>query len=276
VPRKKSAVALFFWLIIYGVKTKINFLRGIRAGLVHLLASLFVAGLVAALVFGLWFPHPYREMVGGTELFLLIIAVDVVCGPLLTAVIYNPAKSKRELAIDLTLVVFIQLAALIYGLFTVAQARPIYAVFEVDRLRVVTIADVFSDDWAKAKAPWNMPHWGAPKVIAVRSPISGKEKLESIDLALAGKDVSVRPDWWIEWDEKTPTLILSRSQELAVLRRKLSMSSQAALDAAITRSGLPPERLRSIPMTSFKNTDWVALIDSRTAKPVAYAPVDGF
>jgi hypothetical protein len=273
---KRAQQRSFFWLIICRMKTIIIFFRGMRAGLVHLLASLVVAGLVAAVVFGLWFPDPYREMVGGTELFLLVIAVDVVCGPLLTAVLYNPAKPKKELAIDLTLVVFIQLAALVYGLYTVVQARPIYAVFEVDRLRVVSIADVSSEDWVKARAPWNEPHWGAPKLIAVRSPTSGKEKLESIDLALAGKDVAVRPDWWIEWDEKTSAMVLARARDLTDLRPKLSVRSQAALDEAVARSGLPPERLRSLPITSFKNTDWVALIDNQTAKPVAYAPVDGF
>ena len=251
-------------------------LRGARAGFLHLLGSLLVAALLAALVFGFWYPHPYREMVGGSELFLLVMAVDVVCGPLLTAVLFNPAKPRKELVLDLGLVVLIQLVALAYGMYTVIQARPIYAVFEADRFRVVTTADVSSEDWVKAQAPWDAPHWVAPKLITVRVPNSSNEKLDSIDLALAGKDISLRPNWWKEWDEKTPASVLLRAQALPDLRKNLSPSKQALLDAAVVRSGLPAERLRSLPMTSFKNTDWVALIDNQTAKPVAYAPVDGF
>jgi hypothetical protein len=260
----------------FGMKTTFNPLRGARAGLLHLIVSLFVAALVAALVFGLWFPHPYRELAGGMELFLIVIAVDVVCGPLLTAVLFNPAKPKRELFTDLSLVVLIQLAALAYGMYAVVQSRPIYAVFEVDRFRVVTVADIDSVDWVKAKSPWNVPTWLGPQLITVRSVANNEEKLASIDLAMAGKDVSSRPEFWKAWDAETPGLVLKRARKLADLREELSEPKQAFLDAAIARSGLPPERLRSLPMTSFKNTDWVALIDSQTAKPVAYAPVDGF
>ena len=258
------------------MKTKINFLRGVRAGLVHLVGSLLVAALVAALVFGLWYPHPYRELVGGTELFLLVIGVDVVCGPLLTAVFYNPSKSKKELFTDLGLVVLVQLAALTYGMYTVVQARPIYAVFEVDRFRVVTAADVDTADWAKAKVPWNAQPWGAPALITVREPVNSDEKLQSIELAMGGKDVSLRPDFWKAWDAQTPSLILQRAKSLPDLRKKLPEHQQAVLDAAVARSGLPAERLRSLPITSFKAADWTALIDSQTAMPVGYAPVDGF
>jgi hypothetical protein len=258
------------------MKIKNILLRGVRAGLVHLLGSLLVATLVATIVFGLWYPHPYRELVGGTELFLLVIAVDVVCGPLLTAVIFNPAKPRKELIIDLGLVIMIQLAALAYGMYTVVQARPIYSVFEVDRFRIVTAADIDSVDWAKAKAPWSESPWGAPQIITVRAVASNEEKLESIDLAMSGKDLSLRPDFWKAWDSQTPEMVLKRSKSLFDLRKKLPPVQQALLDTAAARSGLPPERLRSLPMTSFKTADWVALIDSQTAMPVAYAPVDGF
>jgi hypothetical protein len=258
------------------MRTKTNIFRGVKAGLIHLLSSLLVATLVAALVFGFWFPHPYREMVGGTELFLLIMAVDVVCGPLLTAVLYNPAKSKRELLSDLGFVVLIQLAALIYGMHTMVQARPIYLVFEVDRFRAVTAADVDSADWAEAKAPWNKPPWGRLQLITVRRSMGGDEQLKTIELAMRGKDVSLRPNFWKNWDAETPSMVLTRAKSLHDLRKKLSNSEQDLLNAAVARSGLPTERLRSLPITNFKATDWIALIDSQTSKPVAYAPVDGF
>ena len=52
-----------------------------RASGIHLLYSLGVALMAALLVFGLWYPFPYRELAGGRELFLLVISEDVVCGP---------------------------------------------------------------------------------------------------------------------------------------------------------------------------------------------------
>ena len=118
---------------------KFRMQRALRAAALHLGGSLLVAALAGALVFGLWYPYPYRELAGGRELFLLIVVVDVVCGPLLTLVLYNPAKPRAELWRDLGLVVLIQLAALGYGLHVVWQARPVYMVQEVDRLKVIEL-----------------------------------------------------------------------------------------------------------------------------------------
>ena len=38
-----------------------------KAGSIHLGISLMIATLAALLVFGLWYPYPYRETSGGRE-----------------------------------------------------------------------------------------------------------------------------------------------------------------------------------------------------------------
>ena len=89
-----------------------------------------------------WYAYPYREISGGRELFMLVIAVDVVMGPLITLMIFNRAKPRRELVIDLSIVALLQLAALGYGLWTVYAARPVHLAFEYQRLNVVHAADI--------------------------------------------------------------------------------------------------------------------------------------
>jgi hypothetical protein len=61
----------------------------LQASAAHFALSLLVAALAAALVFGVWYPYPYREISGGRELFFIIVAVDVVMGPLLTFAVFN-------------------------------------------------------------------------------------------------------------------------------------------------------------------------------------------
>ena len=78
---------------------------------IHLGISLCVAVFAAALVFGLWYPYPYGEISGGRELFFLVVAVDVIMGPLITLAIFNRAKPRRELLIDFTVVGLLQLAS---------------------------------------------------------------------------------------------------------------------------------------------------------------------
>ena len=43
----------------------------------HLLISLLIALASAAVVFGLWYPAPYRAMLGVGAIFGLVLAVDV-------------------------------------------------------------------------------------------------------------------------------------------------------------------------------------------------------
>ena len=75
----------------------LRFRPALKAASWHVLCSVGVALLAAAVVFGLWYPFPYRDLSGGRELFFLVVAVDVVCGPLLTLVLFNPAKPRAEL-----------------------------------------------------------------------------------------------------------------------------------------------------------------------------------
>jgi hypothetical protein len=246
----------------------------LKAATVHLGLSLLVAALAAALVFGLWYPYPYRELVGGTQLFLLVAGVDVVCGPLLTAVIFNPAKPKVELVRDLTLVGLIQLAALVYGMYSVALARPVHMVFEVDRLRIVTAADVQPDDLPKAKPPWNQLPWTGPSVIGLREPVNSDDMMKSLDLSLQGNEPSQRPHWWQDFDLSRPVM-LKRAKPMTALRSKHPLEA-ALIDAAVAQSGQGDAALLWLPLTSFKTTAWVALIDAKTALPLAYLPLDGF
>ena len=73
----------------------------LKAAGIHLGLSLVVALLAAGLVFGLWYPMPFREISGGRELFLLIVAVDVVIGPVITLAVFDRRKRWRELRRDL-------------------------------------------------------------------------------------------------------------------------------------------------------------------------------
>ncbi len=105
-------------------------ISALHAALVHFLGSVLVAGLSAGLVFGLWYPAPYGALAGGLFLWGLMATVDVVCGPLLTLVVFDQRKPRRELKRDISFIVLFQLAALSYGLYSVAQARPIYLAYE--------------------------------------------------------------------------------------------------------------------------------------------------
>lgn len=254
------------------VRTRLR--RALGAAGWHLLVSVLVAAVAAGLVFGVWFPYPYRELVGGRELFLIVVAVDVVCGPLLTLVLFNHLKSRRELALDLSLVAMIQLGALAYGMYTVVQARPVYLAFEVDRFRAVTVSDIQTDKLRPELGGLHRIGWGGPKVIGVRTPKDNEEMMRSLDLSLGGIDQAVRPDWWVPYED-VKARVLEKSSPVSELRAKRP-ELKSLIDASIAESGSREDRLVWLPITSFQSTGWVAFLDASSAEIKSFAPVDGF
>ncbi|RLJ37750.1 TfpX/TfpZ family type IV pilin accessory protein [Acidovorax sp. 106] len=246
----------------------------LRACFYHFLLSVFLTICTAALVFGVWYPWPLYKIVGGLELFWLVVGVDVICGPLLTFIIFNPEKIKRELFFDLSLVALVQGIALAYGIHTVATARPVHLVFEVDRLRVVTAAEIDTAGLVHAPETMSKLPWFGPTLISLRSARNSSELVESVDLSIAGVEPSLRPGWWQDYDLGVPEL-LRRARPLDVLFEARAAQKEL-LDKAIKNSGLPVQDLAWLPLTSSKSMEWIVLVDKATGRPRAYAPIDGF
>ncbi len=245
----------------------------LRAAGIHLALSALVAALAAALVFVLWYPMPFREVSGGRELFILVISVDFVLGPLITFAVFDRRKPWTELRRDLAIVVLLQLAALGYGLHTVYVARPVVMALEVDRLRVVTALDLDPTELAEAPPEWQqLPLWGVPWLSA-RLPRAGAEKQMAVQMVGRGKDIGMLPQLW-EPASATAAAIQRGARPLDGLRARYP-SRAAELDAALRASGRPAERLRYLPILAH-HADWVAFIDAANGDVVGYANFDGF
>ena len=243
------------------------------AASIHLICSLVVAVLAGVLVFGLWYPYPYRELSGGRELFLLIVVVDVVCGPLLTMVLFNPAKPRAELWRDLGLVALIQLGALGYGLFTVWLARPLFLVHEVDRFKVVMAPDLDADAVAALPAGIKPLAWGGPRVVAIRPPIDVKEKNKVLFATIeGGRDYAERPEFYLPYEGANALKSLKTAKPLATfLKRWPEQQAAAAKIAAEQKLDLAP--LMYLPVTG--RQDWVAVL-SPQGQILGFLKGDGF
>jgi hypothetical protein len=243
-----------------------------RYALCHLAISVVVALLFAALVFGLLYPAPYRNLLGVGAIFLLVLAVDIVCGPLLTLILASPTKSRRERWVDFSLIGLIQIAALAYGLHSVWLVRPVALVFEVDRLVVVTANELAVTQAAAPPGLRQLPVWGQIKA-STRKPASSDDMLQSIDTNLAGISLAVQPDWWAPWEQALPAMA-TRAKPIADLLARRPRKATILQDA-IHATGLPATELRYLPLVTSKTLDWVALLDARL-NMVGWARVDGF
>ncbi len=243
----------------------------LRAATLHLGVSLVVASLAATLVFVVWYPYPYREISSGRELFLLVVTVDVILGPLLMLAIFNRKKPKAELVRDIAIIGGVQLAALLYGLWTVFVARPVHLVFEYDRFRVIHAIDVPEE--LEAKRVNHSYPLGKPTPLGLRPFRSAEEQFDFTKAAIGGLHLSARPELWQPYEKSAPE-VMRAAKSIATLKARFP-NHGAAIDLAVADAGLPAERLLWLPMIGRK-TFWTVLIDSQSAEPKAFLPLDSF
>jgi len=252
-----------------------RFRPAVAASLKHLLASCVVALVCATLVFGLWYPYPYSELVGGRELFLLVVSADVVSGPLLTLVVFNPRKPRTELMRDIGIVVVLQLAALAYGLHSVAEARPVFLAFEGDRFRAVMVPDIDVADILDAPQHLRDLSLRGPRLIGVRlAKPTDPDYPSSIQAALNGNPPAFRPGRWVDFEGQRADVIAA-VKPLTALRTK-HPHSQQRIDEAVKAAGVTEQRVGFLPFVAGSHSDWIVLVGLDDAKPKGFLPLDGF
>jgi hypothetical protein len=102
--------------------------RAVASG-IHFLCSLVIFSAFFFTIIFHWFPEPFFTASGGLQGITLVAAVDLVLGPLLTFIVFNSSKRRTLLALDFSIIVCVQLLALIWGMYTVYMQRPIALVF---------------------------------------------------------------------------------------------------------------------------------------------------
>lgn len=249
-----------------------------KAALIHFSGGVVVAALAAGLIFGLWFPYPYNVILDGNTLFLLLCGVDVVCGPILTLVLYSPTKPRAKWLLDIGLILLVQLSALVYGLHSIALTRPVWLAFEGDRLRIVKAVEVHGQYLPQAQPGLTALPWTGPRLIAVRAlDKSDPAFLESVQRAMQGDFATFYPQRWIAYEQRSeevrqllyPLSLLEERPGMAQLREQLQ-----------NKTGLSPAQqdaqLGYLPLVQGATLDWVAVLNKTTALPVAYGHVDGW
>ncbi|WP_298212186.1 pilus assembly protein [Acidovorax sp.] len=245
----------------------------LRASGFHLLCSLVIGLIAATLVFGLWYPYPYGNLSGGRNLFLLIISIDVVCGPILTAVVFNTKKPRSELWRDLGLVFVVQLGALSYGLNVVWHARPVYLVQEVDRFKVITLPEL------EAPAVNNLekllqPRWNVgPMIVAIREPKDAQERQKVMfESVQGGRDYAERADFYIRYEGDAAAKSLQKAKNLRDFLKKFPQQENAA-KKVIGPSNSDFGDFFYLPIVA--RQDWIAILD-RKGMIQGFLKGDGF
>ncbi|MDM1283364.1 type IV pilin accessory protein [Acinetobacter towneri] len=163
----------------------------------HLLLSFLVALLVIGLVFFIWYPSPLATAVGVTHIFLMLLVIDVILGPLLGLLVYK--EGKKTLKFDLSVIILIQIAALCYGVFSIEQGRPAWLVYNVDRFELVRKNEIVDTNIQHAQPQFQKPSWFKPQYVATEFAKDTQQRNDEMFAEVfSGISISQRPERYVE------------------------------------------------------------------------------
>ena len=235
-----------------------------RAAAIHLEICTIVGAILLGLLWFVWYPHPLFRAVGGQDIFLMLLAIDVILGPVLTLVVFK--SGKKSLQSDLAIIAIVQVAALIYGAWTLLAGRPVYVAALGHRFDVIQANQVERSDLdASGKA---LPSWG-PEWVGIKVATDRKERERILFSALAGADYGQMPQYHAPLETMRDE-ILKNAQLISELRKK-----NTARDAEITAwlrdhgqtdAGVVFQGLKA------RAEDTAVILDAKTAKVIGIAP----
>lgn len=244
----------------------------IKAASIHLALSAAIAAAVCGIMLFLWFPGPLFTAMGGNTLVMILVGVDVVLGPLITLIIFNPKKARHLIRLDLAVIGLVQLAALAYGVYIVSEVRPQYMVFTVDRFDLVSTVDLRPQDLAQAAPEYRSLQWGSPRTVGAKPPTDANRQFEMITSAAAGgRDVQHFPEFYVPY-EQLASAALAKSHPIERLK-KAHPESSADIDATLARLGRTAAGTRYLPLKA-RARDFSVLIDAKTGAVVGIAEVN--
>lgn len=240
-----------------------------QASALHLALSAAIAVLVVTLMLLLWYPQQYFTAMGGDTLILILIGVDVVVGPLITLIIFDP--KKKGLRFDLAVIATLQLAALAYGVSVMFAARPAYNAFVVDRFEVIAANAVDAESLAKAGAEYRTLPLTGPKIIAVRQPDDAKRLADIVLSAMdGGPDLANLPELYVPYAQFRQDAA-KKARPLADLAKRQPQEA-AVIRAFVAASGRAEDAMGFLPMKA-RNQDMAVIVDNKSGEFVGILPV---
>ena len=220
-------------------------LTRLSAAGIHLGISAGIAAAVLAVIYMAWYPAPYFTAMGGDQLVLLVVGVDVVIGPLITLIIFKP--DKPGLRFDLGVIAFLQATALAYGVTIAASARPVYSVFVVDRFETVSANAIEPSELKQVRREeFKSLPWFGPKLAGAVKPEDARESNRILFALTEGRDLQHFPQHFVPYDEIAAE-VGRRAQSIGQLKR-LNFGRAPEIDAFLLRHHVTPTEVGFVPL----------------------------
>jgi hypothetical protein len=245
------------------------FKQKLKASLLHLSLSLVLVTLIIGTTLFFLFPTLFIQVTDFKEVASIIISVDLILGPLLTFVVFNPEKKKRLLYLDFAVIGAIQLSALFYGAYSLFQIHPVYVTFNVDRFTIVTAKD--AEPQKALVEEYKISKMSAGKLAYAKMPEDQEKQNELLlNATMGGEDLEQKEEYY-EPVKDNLSSIIARSLNPEKIFKNTKERGKAKDFLMKYEDKL--DTYAFLPLNSLKK-DAIIVIDKKTAEPVATLDID--
>ena len=220
----------------------------------HLTISFLIALLVLGLVFFIWYPSSLATAVGVTKIFLMMLTIDVIVGPVLGLLVYK--EGKKTLKFDLGVIIALQISALCYGLYSIEQGRPAWLVFYADRFELIRKNDLLLENIDQAKKQFQQVSWAKPQFVAIKTITNTQQHQDDIFTeVMGGVSLAQKPERYVDFVQAK-----SHLQQRAKTLRELNQYNDAQqVDRILSKypqaTGFFPLKANTVDMTVLINKE---------------------
>lgn len=211
-----------------------------------------------SVIFLLWYPAPLAKAVGVTHLVVMLFSIDVIIGPVLGFLVYK--QGKKSLKFDLSVIIFLQICAFCYGIYSIADGRPTWLVYSVDRIELIRNNDIGLQANVKVPLEYQQVSWFKPKYVAVQLSQDIKQKQNDMFNAVFGLTLAQQPDRYVPYSQAKSD-IQKNAQSLEILKQ---FNDEKQLQAILTQY---PQANAFVPLKA-GHVDMTVLLDKNTGEVI--------
>lgn len=196
----------------------------------------------------------------------MLLVIDVILGPLLGLLVYK--EGKKTLKMDLSIIILIQIIALIYGVYSIAQARPIWIAFNYDRFELVRNNEIKVERIKQAQRQYQQPTWLQAEYVGVKQAANLQEQqIEQMGAILNGISLAQYPERYIPLEQVNEQMKMKAYALSELIRWNSAIVVQQKIKAYPEATAWIPLETYGVPMVVLINKDKgevVKIVDLRS------------
>ena len=241
-----------------------------KAAAIHIGISFLIVAMAITYMLLIWYPQGYLSIMGGIKLIIILACVDVIVGPLLTFIVFNP--QKKTLDFDLACIAVVQVAALLYGSNVIFKSRPVFTAFNIDKFQISASVDIAPEELTKAKNPkWKSYSITGPELVAIGIPDKNDRK-ETMFAMVESVNAHRYPRLYEEYNKHLNEVIKAAKPLEKLYENKLE--NKKTVSVFINSINRPESDFLYLPIASelaemsaivdAKTGDFIQIIDAKT------------